>query len=157
MIDLTPRQSEVLSAIKDYQARLGFPPTVKELAELIGVSSPNAAAEHVKALKKKGYITTARGAARGISLTEQKPRRMNLKLNALVRVKLYPAALSELKRRHDELRLHKPWLFGEFIAPKTDDEGFTTMPLWEVMSNLGSICYNGADMPFELAIDLEGK
>jgi repressor LexA len=35
-----------------------------ELAELIGCSSPNAAAEHVKALKKKGYITVAPGAAR---------------------------------------------------------------------------------------------
>lgn len=70
MIDLTPRQSEVLSAIKDYQARLGFPPTVKELAELIGVSSPNAAADHVNVLKKKGYITVAPGAARGITILE---------------------------------------------------------------------------------------
>lgn len=72
MNGLTPRQSEVLCTIKDYQARLGFPPTVKELAELIGVSSPNAAADHVNVLKKKGYITVAPGAARGITILEDK-------------------------------------------------------------------------------------
>jgi repressor LexA len=41
-----------------------------ELAELIGCSSQNAAAEHVKALKKKGYISIAPGAARGITVVK---------------------------------------------------------------------------------------
>lgn len=68
MNELTPRQSEVFNTIKDYQARLGFPPTMKELADLIGVSSPNAAADHVNVLKKKGYISVAPGAARGITI-----------------------------------------------------------------------------------------
>jgi repressor LexA len=36
----------------------------------MGWASPNAAAEHVNALKRKGYITVARGAARGIALVE---------------------------------------------------------------------------------------
>jgi repressor LexA len=52
MIELTPRQSEVYEAIKVHK-KVGFPPTMLELAELIGCSSPNAAAEHVKALQKK--------------------------------------------------------------------------------------------------------
>lgn len=68
MNELTPRQSEVLNAIKEYKARVGFPPSTLELAELIGVSSPNAAADHVNALKKKGYITVAPGVARGITI-----------------------------------------------------------------------------------------
>lgn len=68
MIGLTTRQSEVLDSIKDYTARFGFPPTVLELARLIGVTSPNAAADHINALKRKGYISVARGAARGITL-----------------------------------------------------------------------------------------
>lgn len=69
MNELTPRQGEVLNAIKDYKARIGFPPTIFELAGLIGCSSPNAAAAHVTALKKKGYITVAPGVARGITIT----------------------------------------------------------------------------------------
>lgn len=51
--ELTQRQNEVYEAIKVHIERVGFPPTLSELAELIGCSSQNAAAEHVKALKKK--------------------------------------------------------------------------------------------------------
>lgn len=73
MNELTPRQGDVLNAIKDYKARVGFPPTIFELAGLIGCSSPNAAAEHVTALKKKGYITVAPGVARGITILDEGP------------------------------------------------------------------------------------
>lgn len=68
MSQLTQRQSDALDAIKLYRERTGFPPTISELAELIGCSSPNAAADHVRALKKKGYISVAPGAARGITV-----------------------------------------------------------------------------------------
>lgn len=68
MNQLTQRQSDALAAIKLYRERTGFPPTISELAELIGCSSPNAAADHVRALKKKGYISVAPGAARGITV-----------------------------------------------------------------------------------------
>ncbi|HAM9331843.1 TPA: LexA family transcriptional regulator [Escherichia coli] len=68
MNELTPRQRDVFNAIRDYKARVGFPPTMFELAGLIGCSSPNAAAGHVNALKRKGYITVAPGVARGITI-----------------------------------------------------------------------------------------
>ncbi|MEO3282392.1 LexA family transcriptional regulator [Enterobacter cloacae] len=71
MIELTSRQSEVYEAIKVHIEKVGFPPTLIELAELIGCSSQNAAAEHVKALKKKGYISIAPGAARGITIVKK--------------------------------------------------------------------------------------
>jgi hypothetical protein len=51
--ELTPRQNEVYEAIKVHIEKVGFPPTLIELAELIGCSSQNAAAEHVKALRKR--------------------------------------------------------------------------------------------------------
>ena len=70
MNQLTPRQSDVLDAINLYRGRTGFPPTISELAGLIGCSSPNAAAEHVRALRKKGYISVAPGAARGITVID---------------------------------------------------------------------------------------
>lgn len=68
MNKLTVRQSEVLGSIVNYQRRFGFPPTICELAGLIGCSSPNAAAEHVKAIAKKGYISVAPGVSRGITV-----------------------------------------------------------------------------------------
>lgn len=72
------RCEEVLKSLPDnsvdaivlYRDRTGFPPTMLELARLIGCASPNAAAEHVKALKKKGYISVAPGAARGITIVK---------------------------------------------------------------------------------------
>lgn len=70
MSQLTQRQSDALNAIKLYRERTGFPPTISELAGLIGCSSPNAAADHVRALKRKGYITVAPGAARGITVID---------------------------------------------------------------------------------------
>ncbi|MFY7236013.1 LexA family transcriptional regulator [Enterobacter cloacae complex sp. IR5450] len=70
MIELTPRQNEVFEAIKVHIEKAGFPPTMLELAGLIGCASPNAAAEHVKALKKKGYLSIAPGAARGITVVK---------------------------------------------------------------------------------------
>ncbi len=63
MNKLTVRQSEVLGSIVNYQRRFGFPPTICERC-----SSPNAAAEHVKAIAKKGYISVAPGASRGITV-----------------------------------------------------------------------------------------
>lgn len=38
MNELTPRQSEVYEAIKVHIEKVGFPPTLIELAELIGCS-----------------------------------------------------------------------------------------------------------------------
>ncbi|HFN3711192.1 TPA: hypothetical protein ACHFPX_000892 [Enterobacter hormaechei] len=70
MIELTPRQNEVFEAIKVHIEKAGFPPTMLELAGLIGCASPNAAVAHVKSLKKKGYITVAPGAARGITVVK---------------------------------------------------------------------------------------
>ncbi|CAM7175288.1 LexA family transcriptional regulator [Enterobacter kobei] len=70
MIELTSRQSEVLDAIVLYKDRTGFPPTMLELAALIGCSSPNAAAEHVKAIQRKGYLSIAPGVARGITVVK---------------------------------------------------------------------------------------
>lgn len=68
MIGLTPRQSEVLDAINLYKERTGFPPTISELTVMIGCSSGNTATGHVKSLQKKGYISVAPGAARGITV-----------------------------------------------------------------------------------------
>lgn len=69
MMELTPRQNEVFEAIKVHIEKAGFPPTMLELAGLIGCASPNAAVAHVKSLKKKGYINVAPGAA-GITVVK---------------------------------------------------------------------------------------
>lgn len=74
MMDLTSRQQHVLDLLIAYQREHGFPPTNFELAGLLGCSSPNAAADHLRALEKKGAISITRGVSRGISITQLKPK-----------------------------------------------------------------------------------
>ena len=73
MMTLTTRQQHVLDLLVAYQREHGFPPTNFELAGLLGCSSPNAAADHLRALEKKGAITITRGVSRGISIIQPKP------------------------------------------------------------------------------------
>lgn len=73
MMTLTARQQHVLDLLEAYQRDHGFPPTNSELAGLLGCSSPNAAADHLRALEKKGAISIARGVSRGISIIRPKP------------------------------------------------------------------------------------
>jgi len=54
---LTERQQEVLSFIQKTIDSLGYPPTVREIGEHLGIRSTNGVADHLKALKRKGYLT----------------------------------------------------------------------------------------------------
>ena len=67
---LTSRQSEILSLIEHAISETGFPPTRAEIAQTLGFKSANAAEDHLRALEKKGYISLAPGASRGIRLLQ---------------------------------------------------------------------------------------
>lgn len=68
---LTERQEEILNFIIEQIGSRGFPPTVAEIADEFGFSSPNAAASHLNALRKKGYIRVEPRASRGIEVLRQ--------------------------------------------------------------------------------------
>jgi repressor LexA len=74
MINLTPRQAEILAFIKEYQQNTGFPPTRSEIALKMGFKSPNAAEEHLRALERKQAIEMVPGASRGIRLLAPDPK-----------------------------------------------------------------------------------
>ncbi len=68
MRPITQQQQRVLDFIREHVAEQGWPPTQAEIARGLGFRSANAAVDHVRALKKKGYIDIAPGVARGIRL-----------------------------------------------------------------------------------------
>ena len=68
MNNLTSRQSEIFEFIKKEIEFNGYPPTRSEIAKVFGFKSPNAAEDHIKALKKKGVLDIVSGASRGISI-----------------------------------------------------------------------------------------
>lgn len=71
MSELTSRQQQVLGMLVDFQKKNGYPPTNVELASMMGVSSANAAADHLKALQKKGVLTIIPNVSRGIILNHK--------------------------------------------------------------------------------------
>lgn len=64
---LTPRQSEVLDAIRNYRHRTGIAPTMQELADILGVSKMTIF-EHVGDLEKKCVIRRDRYKNRSIEI-----------------------------------------------------------------------------------------
>ena len=70
MSELTSRQSEVLSFIREFLEETGMPPTRVEIATKLGFRSPNAAEEHLRALQRKGAIELIPGTSRGIQLKD---------------------------------------------------------------------------------------
>lgn len=77
---LPPRQQEVFDLLLAFTKKNGYPPTNRELANLIGVRSANAIAEHIRALERKGFVSVARGVARGITVVGQKEPAMAIQL-----------------------------------------------------------------------------
>ncbi|MBN2355242.1 transcriptional repressor LexA [candidate division KSB1 bacterium] len=54
--DLTPKQQQVLQAIKRFHRENGYPPTVRELAELFGQSSAAGIHKILQVLQEKGAL-----------------------------------------------------------------------------------------------------
>ncbi len=65
---LTRRQSEVVCFVRRYVEKCGYPPTIREIGDELGVH-PNAVAGHLSAAERKGVLRRAARTARGLTLT----------------------------------------------------------------------------------------
>ncbi|HWG99150.1 MAG TPA: transcriptional repressor LexA [Pilimelia sp.] len=54
--NLTARQGRILDFIRDWVARHGYPPSVREIGEAVGLVSPSSVAYQLKELERKGYL-----------------------------------------------------------------------------------------------------
>ena len=71
-MNLTPRQLDVLVAIRDYRYLNGVSPTMQELADQLGTSKVTIF-EHVGALEKKGLLKRDKHKARSLEITSDDP------------------------------------------------------------------------------------
>ena len=53
---LTPRQQRVLTVIKDSIERRGYPPSMREIGERVGLTSSSSVAHQLRVLEEKGYL-----------------------------------------------------------------------------------------------------
>lgn len=70
---LTKRQREILTYIEAFVRRNDYAPSFREIADHFGFSSVATVAEHVDALKRKGYLRARALAARSMEIIEPHP------------------------------------------------------------------------------------
>jgi repressor LexA len=68
MDKLTKRQEDTLQFVKEYMVSHGYPPTVREIADALNVSSPATIQAHLDGLSDKGYIKKGSNKNRTIEL-----------------------------------------------------------------------------------------
>ena len=53
---LTPRQREILNVISTSMQERGYPPSVREIGEAVGLNSPSTVHTHLNTLQKMGFL-----------------------------------------------------------------------------------------------------
>ena len=70
MQGLTKRQEQTLDFIRSSIEDRGYPPTLREIGEHMGIRSTNGVNDHLRALERKGYLTREDMKIRALKLVE---------------------------------------------------------------------------------------
>ena len=65
---ITKRQQQIYDYIRSYQEEKGYPPSVREMAAAVGLSSPSTVHAHLNALEEQGLIKRDRTKPRAIEV-----------------------------------------------------------------------------------------
>jgi len=116
---LTDKQKQVLEAIRKYQAENGFPPTVRELAEMFGQASTAGIHKILLLLQQKGVLKKRQGGkSRSLNVVEDSPTVVDpARARALPIMGKVIAGMPELavEEREGDLYLDSEWVGKEDI------------------------------------------
>lgn len=65
---ITARQLQILQVVKDEVDAHGFPPSVREIADRVGLASPSTVKHHLDALQRAGYLQRVPGRPRALEV-----------------------------------------------------------------------------------------
>ena len=68
---ITKRQQQIYDFIRSYQTEKGYPPSVREMAAAVGLSSPSTVHAHLSALEAHGLINRDKTKPRALEVFEQ--------------------------------------------------------------------------------------
>lgn len=68
---LTPKQQEIYDFIVQFSREKGYPPSVREIGQAVGLKSPSTVHFHIKGLEEAGVLTKAAGKTRAMTLTDE--------------------------------------------------------------------------------------
>jgi repressor LexA len=66
--DLTPRQRKIVQAIRDSVRKRGYPPSMKEIGDAVGLASPSSVSYQFSTLQRKGYLHRDAGRPRTVEV-----------------------------------------------------------------------------------------
>lgn len=75
-LDLTKRQSEIFEFIEGFLDRTGYPPTVREIGQALGLHSPSTVHAHLSKLEKSGVLRRDPSKPRAIELLVDRAKRV---------------------------------------------------------------------------------
>jgi repressor LexA len=67
--DLTPRQRDILHYLHEFQARHGYPPSVREVGDAVGLASPSSVHAQLATLERKGFLKRDPAKPRALELS----------------------------------------------------------------------------------------
>lgn len=125
--ELTPRQRSILEFIQDRIARLGQPPTIREIGKQFGISSTNGVRSHLSALVKKGHLKKHALISRGLELA----RKVGVEVGRVPLVGSVPAGvpLDAIENIEGEIAIDTSYL--------PDSSNFTLRVQGDSMKNAG--------------------
>jgi repressor LexA len=83
MQGLTKRQAQTLDFIRQSIEQRGYPPTLREIGESMGIRSTNGVNDHLRALERKGYLRREDMKSRALRLVGKDPEAATLDDNLL--------------------------------------------------------------------------
>ncbi len=71
---LSERQRRIIEYIQEFTLRNGYPPTIRQIGDAVGISSTSVVNYNLNALERAGYLTRDRTISRGIRLVSPEQR-----------------------------------------------------------------------------------
>lgn len=68
--DVTDRQAAILEFIREHLAANGYPPTIREIGDAVGLTSTSSVHNQLRSLERSGAIVRTGHAARAIALVD---------------------------------------------------------------------------------------
>ena len=94
---LTPRQQRVLAHIKDAIEKRGYPPSMREIGEAVGLTSSSSVAHQLRVLEEKGFLKR----------DPNRPRALEVFLPEVMAARRSLGAAEETSVRRDRHRRHR--------------------------------------------------
>src|SRR5687768_7197176 len=70
---LSDRQQRILDFVEEYMNEHGYPPSIREIGQAVGISSTSVVDYNLKALERSGRIRRDREVSRGLGLIGRVP------------------------------------------------------------------------------------